>query len=103
MEGLPMLASLIADAAYLMSAGLCGMAWILILGWVLHFVPGWRLNRVRRFFFRFSRPLLQWGEAHYPLRFASLEATPILLAVLLLALCRYGVPWLVLLSFAIRG
>jgi hypothetical protein len=98
-----MLAMLIANLAYFLAIGLDLMALILILEWLFHLVPGWQLNNIRRFFFGLSLPLLKLGEAYFPLRIGSFDFTAFFMAVLLLAVSCFGIPWLVLLSFSLRG
>ena|SRR5579859_3956429 len=96
-------AYLITDMAYLLMALFYLLAFVLLVEWFFHLLPGWWLNPVRRFLFRLSFPLLKWGEACFPLRIGSVDFTPLLMALTLLMISRYGIPWLILWSFSLRG
>src|SRR5690242_11651391 len=93
----------IADMAYLLLVLFYLMAFVLLVEWLFHLLPGAWLNSVRRLLFRISFPMLKMGEACFPLRIGAVDLTALLMALTLLAICRYGIPWLILWGFSIRG
>ena len=98
-----MMAFFLADAAYLLSVLLLLAVFILSAEWLVHALPGSALNPLRRLLFRACFPLLKWSESFLLVKWGNFHFRGLLLAVLLLMLERYGVPWLVLLSYSWRG
>ena len=97
------MAYLIADLAYLLAI-LCDLgAFLLVLEWLIHVLPGAGLNPIRRGLFRLSLPFLQWCDRCFIVKWGSFNSRGLILAALFLIVARYGVPWLVLLSFSLRG
>ena len=94
---------LIADFAYLLAV-LCDLgAVLLILEWLLHVLPGGTLNPIRRGLFALTFPLLKWSDRFLSFRWDTFNSRGLLTAVLLLAVSRCAVPWLVLFSYTLRG
>ncbi len=97
------MAYLIADLAYLLAI-VCNLeAFILVLEWLVHLFPGAGLNPIRRTLFRISFPFLQWSDRYFEIKVDFFNSRGLLLAVLFLIISLYGVPWLVLFSFSMRG
>jgi hypothetical protein len=97
------MAYLAADLAYLLLL-LCDLgAFLLILEWLVHLLPGAGLNPMRRVLFRISFPFLRWSDRYCVMKWGSFHSRGLLLAVFLVAIGRYGIPWLVLFSFSLRG
>ena len=78
-------------------------AYLLICEWLLHVLPGAGLNFARRALFKASFPLLKLSDGFLTLKWRSFNSRGLLMAVLLLLISRYGVPWLVLFSYSLRG
>jgi hypothetical protein len=97
------MAELIADLAYLLAI-LCNLgAFLLVLEWLVHLVPGAELNPIRRGLFRVSFPLLQLSDRYFAIKWGALNTRGLILAALFLIVGRYGVPCLVFFSFSLRG
>ena len=97
------MAYFIADLAYLLAL-LCDFgAFLLVLEWLVHLLPGAGLNPVRRALFQLSYPLLKWNERFLVPRWGSFNSRGLLTAFLLLVISRYGVPLIVLYSYSLRG
>lgn len=94
---------LISILAYLLMFVLNVAALLLILEWLVHLLPGSGWNRARRFFFQLSYPFFRYGTDYFPFRLGNLEFRGLLIAFFLLALSRFGMPWLVLLGYNLRG
>jgi len=98
-----MMAYLVADIAYL-AAVLCNLgALLLALEWLVHFMPGAALNPVRRMLFLFTFPMLKFSDRFFPVKWGTFNSRGLLMAVFLIVISRYGVPWLVLLSYSMRS
>jgi hypothetical protein len=95
--------NLIADLSYILAVALNLAALLLVLEWLVHFLPGAWLNFARKGFFNATFPLLKWNESFLSFEWGSFHSRGLLMAVLFVALSRYGVPWLVLLSYSLRG
>lgn len=94
---------LIADISYFLSF-LCDLgAFLLILDWIVHVMPGAWLNRVRRGMFEVSFPLLKWSDRFLSFQLDSFNSRGLLTAILLLVVSCCGIPWLVVLSYSLRG
>lgn len=97
------MAYLIADIAYLLSL-LCDLgAFLLIVEWIVHVLPGAWLNPVRRGLFEISFPVLKWSDRFLSFQLDSFNSRGLLTALLLLIISCYGVPWLVVFSYSLRG
>lgn len=93
----------IADLAYFFAL-LCDLcAFLLIVEWLVHVLPGAWLNPVRRGLFEVSFPLLKWSDRFLSFRLDSFNARGLLTALLLLVISFCGVPWLVVFSYSMRG
>ncbi len=96
------MAYLIANLAYLLSL-LCDVtAFLLIMEWLVHVLPGAWLNSVRRGLFEIVFPLLKFSDQFLSFRLDSFNARGFLTAVLLLAINWLGIPWLVAFSYSLR-
>src|SRR5579859_6600684 len=89
--------------AYLLTALLDLAALLLILEWFFHLVPGAGLNFIRRTLFQATYPLIQFSDRFFSIRWGSFHSRGFFMALLLLLLSRYGIPWLVLLSYPLRN
>jgi hypothetical protein len=97
------MAYLIADFAYLLSF-ICDLgAFLLIVEWLVHVLPGPWLNPVRRMMFEISYPLLKWSDRFFSFQADSFNARGLLTAILLLVISYCGIPWLVVFSYSLRG
>ncbi len=97
------MAIFIADLAYLLGLFCYLGAFLLLLEWFVHLLPGSSLNSARRLLFLASFPLLEWSESVLPLKWGGFKSRGLFTAVLFLIIARYLVPWLVLFSFSMRG
>lgn len=93
----------LADSAYLTAFLLNLAAFVLAVEWLLHALPGPGLNGFRRLFFMASYPLLKWTDGFLSFRWGSFNSRGLLTAILFLAVSRYGIPWLVLMAYSLRG
>jgi hypothetical protein len=97
------MAYFIADLAYLLAI-LCDLLAILLaLEWLVHLLPGPGLNFARRVLFRASLPWLKWCDRFFSLKVGSFNSRGLFMALLFLAIGRYGLPWLILFSYSLRG
>lgn len=93
----------ISNLAYLLAL-LCDLgAFLLILEWLVHVLPGAWLNPARKALFEISFPLLKWSDKFLSFKMDSFNARGLLTAVLLLAISFCGLPWVVVLSYSMRG
>jgi hypothetical protein len=97
------MATLIADFAYLLILFLDAIALLLILEWLSHLAPGAALNSIRRVLFQLCLPFLKWSNRFFSVQSPFFNSRGLLTALLLIAIGRYGVPWLILLSYSLRG
>lgn len=97
------MAFLVSDFAYGLSF-LCNLgAFVLILEWLTHTLPGAWLNPVRKGLFELAFPFLRWSDRFFTFRMDSFNARGLLMAILFLAVSFCGIPWLVVLSYSVRG
>ncbi len=97
------MATTIAILAYL-SLALCYLGALLLgLEWLAHSLPGAWLNFIRRSLFKLSFPLVAWSEEHLAFEIGAFRSRGLLLAVALVIVGRFGVPWLILASFSLRS
>lgn len=89
--------------AYLLTILLDLAALLLILEWLVHLLPGAGLNFARRGLFLATYPLLKWSDGFFSVRWGFFNSRGFFTAVLLSLLSRYGIPWLVLLSYSLRS
>jgi hypothetical protein len=97
------MAYFIADVAYVLAVLFNLGAFLLLLEWLVHLLPGAGLNPIRRGLFRISLPLLQWSDGCFAIKWGAFNSRGIFLAALILMVSRYGIPWLILFSFSLRG
>jgi hypothetical protein len=102
-KGVPMLGYFLADFAYFLALMCDLIALLLVLEWFFHTFPGAGLNGIRRFLFQTSFPFLSWSETFLSFKWGSFQTRGLLIAFFLIAISHLGVPWLVLLSFSLRG
>ena len=89
--------------AYLLTVLLDLAAVLLILEWLVHLLPGAGLNFARRGLFLATYPLIKWSDGFFSIRRGSFNSRGFFTAVLFLLLSRYGIPWLVLWGYSLRG
>lgn len=80
-----------------------GYALALMLEWLFHALPGNFLNLLRRFFFYLGFPLLKIGRDLFSFQWHGFDSRGLGLAFALWMVGRFGVPWLVLWSFTLKG
>ena len=97
------MAFILADMAYLLAVLLDLAAFLLFAEWLVHSLPGSGLNGIRRVLFRATLPLLKWSDSLFTTQWGGLSFRGLGIAVLLLLLEHCAVPWLVLLSYSLRG
>lgn len=94
---------LISDLAYLVAL-FCNLgALLLVVEWLVHALPGAWLNPLRRGLFEISFPILKFSDRFLSFQMDSFNSRGLLAALLLLAIGHYGVPWLVVYGFSVRG
>lgn len=94
---------LIADLSYFLVL-LCDLgAFLLVLEWSAHVLPGAWINPFRRGLFNLSFPLLKWSDRFFSFRWDSFDARGLLTAILLFVISHCGIPWLVVYSYSLRG
>ena len=94
---------LISNLAYGLSL-LCNLgAFLLIVEWLVHTLPGAWLNPLRRGLFGICFPLLKWSDRLLSFRLDSFNVRGLLTALFLLTLSFCGIPWLVVLGYSLRG
>lgn len=94
---------LIADLAYFIAL-LCHLgAFLLVFEWLTHALPGAWLNSLRRGLFEILFPILKFSYRFLSFRLESFDSRGLLAAFLLLAIGHYGVPWMVMIGFTMRG
>jgi hypothetical protein len=98
-----MMSYAVSDLSYLLALCFNLAAYLLILEWFIHALPGAGLNFARRALFKASFPLLKLSDRFFDLKWGFFNSRGLLLAVLLLLVSRYGVPWLVFFGFSMRG
>lgn len=95
--------TLVAITAYFL-LGLCYFgALLLVLEWLVHSLPGAWLNFARRALFKISFPFLSWSDRYMAFETRTFRARGLLTAMLLIVIGKYGVPWLILVSFSLRS
>jgi len=90
-------------SAYVLALALSVVALMLLLYGLLQLLPGHFGNSLRRILFETCHPWLDAIERICPFRIGGRDLTAFLAAALLLAICRFGIPWLVLMGLAIKG
>jgi uncharacterized protein YggT (Ycf19 family) len=94
---------LVTWVAYGIGAWLFVVALLFLAHGLLQLVPGTFGNSARRYLFNTCYPWIRTAERILPVRFGNVDLTAFLAAAILLALCRFGIPWLVLFGFALKG
>lgn len=89
--------------AYLLIIGLNLASILLVFEWAAHALPGEWLNPVRRTLFNLTFPLLKWNDRFLSIKWGPFHSRGLLLAFIFLMISRYGVPWLIILSYSLRG
>ncbi len=80
-----------------------GYSLILMMEWLIHALPGSFLNPIRRFFFYLGFPLLKIGRGWFSLQWHGFDSRGLGLAFALWMIGRFGVPWLVIWGFTLKG
>ncbi|HUO58607.1 MAG TPA: hypothetical protein VMV05_10575 [bacterium] len=78
-------------------------AFLLLLEWLVHLLPGAGLNPLRRSLFLMLYPLLKFSDRFLSFKWPGGGTRGLLAALILVLISRYGLPWLVLFSFSLRG
>ena len=93
----------ITDMAYLLALLLNLAAFLLFAEWLVHSLPGAGLNGIRKLLFEASFPLLRWSDLFLSVTGRAFHSRGLLTGLLLLMIEHYAVPWLVILSYSLRG
>jgi len=93
----------IADTAYLLALLLDLAALGLLLEWALHYLPGGGLNSLRKVLFQAVFLLLKWSDTYLPVKWGAFSSRGLIMAALLLLIVHYGIPYLVWVSYFLRG
>jgi hypothetical protein len=80
-----------------------GYALILMMEWLVHALPGSSLNPFRRFFFYLGYPFLKIGRGWFSFQWNGFDSRGLGLSLALWMMGRFGVPWLVLWGFTLKG
>ncbi len=78
-------------------------ALVLMMDWLFHSLPGSFLNPVRKLFFYLTLPLLKPCRSWFSFQWNGFDSRGLGLAFILWMLGRFGIPWLCLWGFALRG
>jgi uncharacterized protein YggT (Ycf19 family) len=97
------LGTLLRSFGYLLTLGGYLLMALLILEWLIHYLPGVGLNPVRRTLFRVTFPMLQLSDRYFPLALGSLNFRGLLLALVLWGLVKGFVPWVIWAGFSLPG
>ena len=97
------MASGIAGLAYLGIMVCDIMAFLLVLEWLAHLMPGAGLNPIRRSLFLMLYPLLKLSDRFLSFKWPGGGTRGLFAALLLALISHYGLPWIVLFSFSLRG
>jgi hypothetical protein len=95
--------SVFSDFAYLLTILLDLIGLVLILECLFYFVPGASLNRIRKALFYLTFPVLSWSDRFFSVRVGLFNSRGLLTALLLWSIIYLGMPWLILLSYSLRG
>lgn len=98
-----MMGTALSLLAYLLTVFLDLAAFLLVLEWLVHLLPWAALNFLRRGLFQVTYPFLRFAETSFSVRWGAFHSRGFFVAVLFLLLSRYGIPWLVLLSYSLRS
>ena len=79
------------------------MAFVLILEWLFYLMPGGQLNGIRKELFNITFPLLSWSERFFSVRWGGFNSRGLLTAALFWLVSYFGLPWLALYSYSLRG
>jgi hypothetical protein len=93
---------LVAYLAYLLAVVCYVGAFLLFAEWLVHLWPGPAMNYARRILFQLSFPLLKFSDLFFSLKGKYFNSRGLLTALALIAFCRFGVPWLVILSYSLK-
>ena len=94
---------LLAGTAYLLALLLNLAAFLLFAEWLVHSLPGAGMNGIRRFLFQAAFPLLKWSDDFLSVKSPLFNSRGLLTGFLLLIIDRCALPWLVILSYSLRG
>jgi len=97
------MASIFSNLIYVFSALLRFTVLVLVLEWIFFFLPAVKFNGIRRVLFKISSFLLSWTSDFFSIQYGAFRFRGLLFAFLLWMASFYGVPWLVLFSYSLRG
>jgi len=95
--------SIFSDFVYLLVVLLDLIGLILVLECFFYFVPIASLNWARKVFFYLTFPVLSWSDRFFSVRMGLFNSRGLLTALLLWSISYFGMPWLILLSYSLRG
>jgi len=95
--------SIFSNFAYLLTVLLDLISFVLILEFVFYFVPSALLNKIRKALFRLTFPWLSWSDRFFSVRIGLFNSRGLFTALLLWGVSYLGVPWLIILSYSLRG
>ncbi len=80
-----------------------GYALVMMLEWFSHALPGSFLNSIRRFSFYLCLPLFKVSRGWFSFQWHGFDSRGLGLAFALWIVGRFGVPWLVIWGFSLKG
>jgi len=80
-----------------------GFAIVLMMDWFFHALPGGLLNPLRRFFFYLGSSFLETSRGWFSFQWKGIDSRGLGLAFALWMVGRFGVPWLVIWCFTLKG
>lgn len=91
------------NIVYVLTALLDLTAFVLALECLSFNLSGSQWNGLRKALFNLTYPLLLWSENFFSLRLGRFNTRGLLTALMLLLVSYLGLPWLVILSYSLRG
>jgi hypothetical protein len=94
---------IISNTVCVLTALLDLTALVLVLECLSFNLSGSQWNGIRRGFFTLTYPLLSWSEKGFSIRLGNFNSRGLLMALLIFMVGYLGLPWLVILSYSLRG
>lgn len=94
---------LVADLAYVLTFLLYLGALVLVLEWFFHLLPGPAFNSIRRNLFVITNPFIKGSDPVFLWKIGPVGLRGLWMALLFWIIARFGIPWLVLLSYTLRS
>jgi hypothetical protein len=95
--------TVMTNIVYVLTALLDLTAFVLALECLSFNLSGSQWNGLRKALFNLTYPLLLWSENFFSLRLGRFNTRGLLTALMLLLVSYLGLPWLVILSYSLRG